>query len=720
MIEKHIKITLHGTHILIPNILIIFKLILIRFSSAYLIYRNSLAMASNKGKRPLRHLTASDKIDAIQRIHNGESKASVARDIGVPESTLRGWCKNEDKLRSMSRQHAPMDSKLGLDKLTEKMTEDALAASGLLGNGRGPPEKRQKLDTSLPLNFGSNGSNKMKYDDLSYGGGRNSIGSLDFTDKTLASMAFNGLNQGDYSNFKSTSDFASSLSKSAKGYGNGYKSFGADFSKPNDPSKADLSMAAISPLSSLNHLSGFNQGPLGLSFNEIASNLSLIAQFSNSSLGAMSSLAALNNGSSNGTNNGSTNLRSVRPKPISSLSPRSSIDAEKSQGLTVKNLAKLQQKNSEIGVMDLMDKQKKATGSLSGAPPTEDIWFWLQQQQHLKDMYAMPSASSPTRSSPINGGSGSRHISNNNSANLTSATALMHATATPPLNSVTPQTTSTTPSGLSEDTKQSAWLWQFYKTSLQMMAAAGGSTSSAIDKTSNNSAPISGVKKEKSSLYENILYSQLTKDTPIPSPSDNMNKPEDLSQAKLHTNGDEGRSSNDSPTNGDADSLNVKSEIGESSPEINRTHESSSPLDVADCKVGIINDCTNSILNGSNTNVREILDKLLYNATANNNNNNTEDEKTARDSVPSPKSAVDDADSVNGPTEAIQHGEFFLKWLETCSDPNITAMQVMQFRTLLNSIKSSAIRANQAHGHAPENSNGASEREERSRNRKRK
>lgn len=89
-------------------------------------------MASNKGKRPLRHLTASDKIDAIQRIHNGESKASVARDIGVPESTLRGWCKNEDKLRSMSRQHAPMDSKLGLvDKLTEKMTEDALVAAGL-------------------------------------------------------------------------------------------------------------------------------------------------------------------------------------------------------------------------------------------------------------------------------------------------------------------------------------------------------------------------------------------------------------------------------------------------------------------------------------------------------------------------------------------------------------------------------------------------------------
>lgn len=693
-------------------------------------------MASNKGKRPLRHLTASDKIDAIQRIHNGESKASVARDIGVPESTLRGWCKNEDKLRSMSRQHAPMDSKLGLvDKLTEKMTEDALvaaaAANGLLGNGRGPPEKRQKLDTSLPLHFGSNGSNKMKYDDIGYGSGRNSIGGLDFSDKALASLAFNGLNQGDFNSFKSTSDFASSLSKSAKGYGNGYKGFGADFSKPNDPSKSDLSMAAISPLSSLNHLSGLTQSPQALSFNEIASHLSLLAQINSSSLSAMSGLTALNNGSSNGTNNGSNNLRSVRPKPISSLSPRSGVDAEKSQGLTVKNLAKLQQKNSEIGVMDLMDKQKKSTGSWSSDPPAEDILYWIKQQQamtHLNNIYAMPSASSPTRSSPINGGSSSRHNSNNNSANLTSAAALLHATSTPPLNSVTPQTTSTTPSGLSEDTKQNAWFWQWYKnfgTSLQMMnnaavvAAAAGSTSNALDKTSNNSAPVSGVKKEKSSLYENILYSQLTKDTPTPSPSDNMNKPEDLSQTKSHTNGDEGRSSNDSPTNGDADSLNVKSEIGESSPEINRTHESSSPLDVADCKVGIIND-SNSILNGSNTNVREMLDKLLYNATANNNNNNPEDEKNVGDSVPSPKSAADDADSVNGPTEAIQHGEFFLKWLETCSDPNITAMQVMQFRTLLNSIKSSAVRANQAHGPVPENSNGTSEREERSRNRKRK
>lgn len=40
-----------------------------------------------------------EKLNAITRVSvGGESKASVARDIGVPESTLRGWCKNHDKI----------------------------------------------------------------------------------------------------------------------------------------------------------------------------------------------------------------------------------------------------------------------------------------------------------------------------------------------------------------------------------------------------------------------------------------------------------------------------------------------------------------------------------------------------------------------------------------------------------------------------------------------
>ncbi|KAL6264072.1 hypothetical protein P5V15_004151 [Pogonomyrmex californicus] len=51
------------------------------------------------GKRPMRALTPIEKFNAIERVHGGESKAAVARDIGVPESTLRGWCKSEHKIR---------------------------------------------------------------------------------------------------------------------------------------------------------------------------------------------------------------------------------------------------------------------------------------------------------------------------------------------------------------------------------------------------------------------------------------------------------------------------------------------------------------------------------------------------------------------------------------------------------------------------------------------
>ncbi|XP_075223554.1 distal antenna-related [Lycorma delicatula] len=58
-------------------------------------------------KRPIRQLSLEEKLQAIDRVHKGESKASVARIIGVPESTLRGWCKNEDKLKVMAMKTTP-------------------------------------------------------------------------------------------------------------------------------------------------------------------------------------------------------------------------------------------------------------------------------------------------------------------------------------------------------------------------------------------------------------------------------------------------------------------------------------------------------------------------------------------------------------------------------------------------------------------------------------
>ncbi|CAB3365181.1 Hypothetical predicted protein [Cloeon dipterum] len=64
-------------------------------------------------KRQLQQFSVQDKLDAIQRVNEGESKASVARDIGVPESTLRGWCKSEEKLRnSCESENSPLAASL--------------------------------------------------------------------------------------------------------------------------------------------------------------------------------------------------------------------------------------------------------------------------------------------------------------------------------------------------------------------------------------------------------------------------------------------------------------------------------------------------------------------------------------------------------------------------------------------------------------------------------
>lgn len=70
-------------------------------------------MSGNK-ETHTRRLNIKDKLNAIQCVHNGESKASVARNICVPESTMRGWCKNEEKLRQMSTE---------LKKISEKAAQ---------------------------------------------------------------------------------------------------------------------------------------------------------------------------------------------------------------------------------------------------------------------------------------------------------------------------------------------------------------------------------------------------------------------------------------------------------------------------------------------------------------------------------------------------------------------------------------------------------------------
>uniref|UniRef100_A0A182JSV7 Protein distal antenna n=1 Tax=Anopheles christyi TaxID=43041 RepID=A0A182JSV7_9DIPT len=614
---------------------------------------------ATKGKRPLRHLTATDKIDAIQRIHDGESKASVARDIGVPESTLRGWCKNEEKLRYMSRQSVE-----NAEKLSNEATAAALTAAAAAELFSGPPEKRLKLESAM---FGGNG--KLKYDDSFYkvaAAARGSLNGLDLSgggggagsgvDKSGAlgvsggDIIMNGLagaSPADFSQFAKTAAEMSALSKS--------KAYGADLSKHHhhggDPSKSDhhLSMAAISPLTSLSHLSGMSglgQSPLALSFNDIATNLNLIAQLNNNhNLATMSSLAGgLNTAAAAAA--AAQSLRNVRPKGSGSSAAnnngsggRGSNLQDNSNGgggggassatgtgngteksssggnstvpsLTVRNLAKLQQQKSSsgellgngmlhqqshaAGLSNLSEQYRKSSNQSSNpatstptttttnasvgrdpnaAPVDDALWYWLKSQQAmlgLNNLYtALPRAAShspPTPPPPmgltsVTAGAGSP----NHSQTALPPTAHTPHTPPPPLVGPplvsTPQPTppSSAPSLTPEDTKNSSWFWQWYKTfGASLMpggaaAGAGGTGSSAADSKqalreqqqqqaaqqaaiaaalhhhnnnnslsqqnqNNNSASgqkgNGGAAATAASLtaaYENILYSQLTK-----------------------------------------------------------------------------------------------------------------------------------------------------------------------------------------------------------------
>lgn len=72
------------------------------------------------GKRPTRSLNPLDKLRAITRVSaGGESKASVARDIGVPESTLRGWCKNHEKISNQVRMLSPTEANASKEEVFE-------------------------------------------------------------------------------------------------------------------------------------------------------------------------------------------------------------------------------------------------------------------------------------------------------------------------------------------------------------------------------------------------------------------------------------------------------------------------------------------------------------------------------------------------------------------------------------------------------------------------
>ncbi|XP_055371807.1 protein distal antenna [Condylostylus longicornis] len=626
---------------------------------------------TSKGKRPLRSLTPSDKVQAIQRIHDGESKASVARDIGVPESTLRGWCKNEEKLRYMSRQSAP--DKMAADSLTDKLVDGAAAAAAaLLSGAGGPQEKRQKLDSSLPLNF----SNKIKYDELAYK--RSPLNGLDFSaNKAISEMGFNGLGP-DYSNAFKNPDFAAALNGAKnKGFG------GADLSRPSDPS-----LAAISPLTSLSHLSGLtglSHSPLAISFNELTSNLNLIAQL-NPSLAAMSGLNGLNNNT----------LRNLKPKPPAH-SPRNENEKTSPTGLTVKNWAKQQQsqqaaqpspqtqqqqqqqqqadqRSNSVGASDSFtglnlssdNKTKMKSPSPSLPPPSinrnghieDPLLYWLKSQQAmlgLNNLYTTPNPSST--SPPIR------------ASTPQSQAGQQTASATPPIFS-TPQTPSSTPSGSSDDTKNSAWFnW----------CKAFGASLTTLTPGGQNPLSINAGSIDMKPQYENILYSHLTKD---PSVIDNLNNNEITTTHNHHHH-------HNKPEDLSAKSTGSKSPRSTTTPDGVVKSEADT---VTNSKETLDNLLYKLNSNGSESDASYNSDSLNNNNHQHNNNNNSD--KTDQEEDKDEKYSIDkygdeniNDDDIDGLYEALEHGEKFLKWLENCSNPRVTAVQLMQLRFLITAIR---------------------------------
>ncbi|XP_017124168.1 protein distal antenna [Drosophila elegans] len=610
-----------------------------------------------KGKRPLRSLTPRDKIHAIQRIHDGESKASVARDIGVPESTLRGWCKNEDKLRFMSRQSTT--DNLCADALADKLDVSGGGVGGGGGGGGGllgPPEKRQRLDAALPLNF----SNKLKFDELAFK--RSPLNGLDYsTNKNLAELGYNGL-PVDYAAFNGGV-------VGAKG-----KVFGADI---NRPATADPSLNAISPLSSLTHLSGLtgiSQSPLAISFNELTTNLNLLAQL-NPGLAAMSGLSSFPGAA------GAGGLRN--PKP-SGQSPRSDSGDRTQSGLSVKNWAKQKPGEAAQGSLNLSIKNEVKGGDIKSPSPSiapsqlggpmtlsnlaeDPLLYWLKSQQTMLGLNPLypPSIPMGVTSPPIRSSTPQHHMN--------------QLAQTPPIPSA-PLTPSSTPSG-SLDEKNAAWYnWcKAFGASLHTLNP-NAATLAALQANSMQQQVANSTAEGDPS---NILYSHLTKETETPS------------VRSLSSNEQNAEADEELGDSGDPDAREAEVE-GSGKPE----DLSSAGKVMTPSQSPLANSESMPASSSSPKNTEKILDNMLFkmggsesegsfqnnndvSASNNNNNNNNNSNKTDEEEKAKYLDCTGDED-----TEAIHHGEKFLQWLENCSNPRVTAVQLMQLRFLIAAIKS--------------------------------
>ncbi|CAG9789439.1 unnamed protein product [Diatraea saccharalis] len=486
---------------------------------------------TTKGKRPMRALTPGDKIEAIQRVNDGESKASVARDIGVPESTLRGWCKNEDKLRYMTSRLSSPD--------TDK------------SNDGEPPDKRARTESPAAPQSPPTG--------------------LDLTAPPATAPS--------HTAHTATPDAPVELTTKR-----------AEPSPPTthvprerrpDPG-ASVSMSAISPLSGLGHIPGLTHSHLGLSFNEIATNLTLLAQL-NPGLSALSAQPA------------SRALRSVRsPKPAHN------------GGLGLNEMKHRSKSHHHSDpYRSSMKSSHHSTPSTTASQPVDDtLWYWLKTQQAMLDLTAQ--------------------------TNTAHSLQLGKADPTLPVKPVTPAT----PINSHLDYNRNSWLWQYYK-------QFGGAMALPEDKLKSASQ----VPREKAA--ENILYSQLTKGK-----ADEERSTTSPVQSTTQIRNEEIRETNNKEPRVAEPAVSPEIGVENKEPITEKTHESSR----------------------SHTKARTVLDNLLF------NNNNQ------------PASADGGGTEAGGweadATEALEHGDKFLAWLEMSGDPSVTRMHVHQLRALLHNLRS--------------------------------
>lgn len=496
-------------------------------------YSKRGAKMATKGKRPMRALTPGDKIEAIQRVNDGESKASVARDIGVPESTLRGWCKNEDKLRYMTSRLSSPD--------TDK------------SNDGEPPDKRARTESPVePTSPAPSG--------------------LDLTAPPAVPTSIPQPTPPVDVPVELTtrrSEPSPTLPQMAR-------------ERRPDPG-ASVSMSAISPLSGLGHIPGLTHSHLGLSFNEIANNLTFLAQL-NPGLSALSAQPA------------SRALRSVRsPKPAHN-------------GVLNLNEPKHRSKphhhSDPYRHSSSKSSHHSTPSSAANQPVDETLWYWLKTQQAMLDL----------------------------TAQTTTAHSLQLGKSDPTLQ---PKPISaTTPINSHLDYNRNSWLWQYYK-------QFGGAMPLPEDKHK------SAAQVPKDKTAENILYSHLTK-----------GKEDDHG---IITHPMESKSQIEEPRQTSTEEPRVAEPA--TSPELGA--ENKEPLTERSHDSG-----------KSQTKARTVLDNLLFNNTSPAVVKETKSEN------------MSNGEWESNATEALEHGDKFLAWLEASGDPSVTRMHVHQLRALLHNLRS--------------------------------